>query len=367
MEKESRRGSHILIAADAGADARKKAKAKAEELYAQLKKNPGNFAALAKQHSQDPGSAANGGDLGFFERGAMVKAFDDAVFSMKAGEISQPVESEFGYHIIRLAEVRGGKGKTFEEARPEIEAELKKQLAARKFAELAESFSNMLFEQPDSLKPVADLLKATPQKSGWIARTGGDDALLGNRKLLQAVFSEDVLKNKRNTEAIEIAPGMLAGARVAEYKPSTVQPFDQISGALVKKLTLQQAGQLAAQEGRARLEALKQGKNPQAGWSPPQLASRGDAKGMPGEVLRQAFKVDAGKLPVYSGTAVSGGYALVRVSKVQEVPDGAKDKQNAIAQTLRQVAGQAELAAYLASLRQKSEVRIRRDLIEKKQ
>lgn len=367
--KESRQASHILIAADAGggADARKKAKAKAEELYAQLKKNPGNFAALAKQHSQDPGSAANGGDLGFFEHGAMVKAFDDAVFSMKAGEISPPVETEFGYHIIRLAEVRGGKGKTFEEARPEIEAELKKQLAARKFAELAETFSNMLFEQADSLKPAADLLKATPQKSGWITRTGGDNALLGNQKLLQAVFSEDVLKNKRNTEAIEIAPGMLAGARVAEYKPSTVQPFDQISGALVKKLTLQQAGQLAAQEGRARLEALKQGKNPQVGWSTPQLASRGDAKGLPGEVLRQAFKVDAGKLPVYSGTEVPGGYALVRVSKVQEVADGAKDKQNAIAQTLRQVAGQAELAAYLASLRQKSEVMIRRDLIEKKQ
>ena len=367
--KEARQASHILIAADAagGADAKKKAKAKADELYAQLKKNPGNFAALAKQHSQDPGSAANGGDLGFFERGAMVKAFDDAVFSMKAGEISPPVETEFGYHIIRLTEVRGGKGKTFEEARPEIEAELKKQLAARKFAELAETFSNLLFEQADSLKPAAELLKATPQKSGWIARTGGDNALLGNQKLLQAVFSEDVLKNKRNTEAIEIAPGMLAGARVAEYKPSTVQPFDQISGALVKKLTLQQAGQLAAQEGRARLEALKQGKNPQIGWSTPQLASRGDAKGMPGEVLRQAFKVDASKLPVYSGTEVLGGYALVRVSKVQEVPDGAKDKQNAIAQTLRQVAGQAELAAYLASLRQKSEVRIRRDLIEKKQ
>lgn len=367
--KESRQASHILIAADAagGADAKKKAKAKADELYAQLKKNPGNFAALAKQHSQDPGSAANGGDLGFFERGAMVKAFDDAVFSMKAGEISPPVETEFGYHIIRLTEVRGGKGKSFEEARPEIEAELKKQLAARKFAELAETFSNLLFEQADSLKPAAELLKATPQKSGWITRTGGDNALLGNQKLLQAVFSEDVLKNKRNTEAIEIAPGMLAGARVAEYKPSTVQPFDQISGALVKKLTLQQAGQLAAQEGRARLEALKQGKNPQIGWSTPQLASRGDAKGMPGEVLRQAFKADAGKLPVYSGTEVLGGYALVRVSKVQEVADGAKDKQNAIAQTLRQVAGQAELAAYLASLRQKSEVRIRRDLIEKKQ
>ena len=140
--KEARQASHILITPEGTVpDAKTKAKAKADELYAQLKKTPGNFAALAKQHSRDPGSAANGGDLGFFERGSMVKAFDEAVFSMKAGEIAPPVESEFGYHIIRLVAVRGGKGKTFEEARPEIETELKRQMAGRKFAEFAEAFA----------------------------------------------------------------------------------------------------------------------------------------------------------------------------------------------------------------------------------
>lgn len=367
--KEARQASHILITPDAGggADAGKKAKARADELYAQLKKNPRDFAALARQYSQDPGSAANGGDLGFFERGAMVKPFDDAVFGMKTGEISPPVESEFGYHIIRLDAVRGGKGKSFEEARPEIEAELKKQLAGRKFGELAEAFSNALFEQSESLKAAADLIKATPQKSGWIARTGADNALLSNQKLLQAVFSEDVLKNKRNTEAVEVAPGVLVGARVAEYKPAAIQPFDQVSGALVKKLTLQQAGQLAAQEGRAKLEALRQGKEAQVSWSAPLLAGRGDPKGIPVEVLRQAFRTDAGKVPAYAGTeSPGGGYTLVRVSKVQEATGEARDKQNAIAQTLRQVAAQTELAAYLASLKQKSEVKIRKDLIEKK-
>lgn len=367
--KEARQASHILITPDAGggADAKKKARAKADELYAQLKKNPKDFAALAKQHSQDPGSATNGGDLGFFERGAMVKPFDDAVFSMKAGEISAPVESEFGYHIIRLAAVRGGKGKTFEEARPEIETELKKQLAARKFGELAEAFSNTLFEQSDSLKAAAELVKAAPQKSGWIARNSADSSVPGNQKLLQAVFSEDVLKNKRNTEAVEVAPGVLVGARIAEHKPATIQPFDQINGALQKKLTLQQASQLAAQEGRAKLEALKQGKDAQVAWSAPLLAGRGDPKGIPGEVLRQAFKADVSKVPAYTGAEVpGGGYTLVRISKVQEATESAKDKQNTIAQTLRQVAGQAELAAYLASLKQKSEVTIRKDLIEKK-
>lgn len=367
--KESRQASHILITPDAGggADAKKKAKARADGLYAQLKKNPKDFAELAKKYSQDPGSATKGGDLGFFERGAMVKPFDDAVFAMKAGEISAPVESEFGYHIIRLTAVRGGKGKTFEEARPEIETELKKQMAGRKFAELAEAFSNTLFEQSDSLKAAADLVKAVPQKSGWMVRNGGDNTTLGNQKLLQAVFSEDVLKNKRNTEAIEVAPGVLLGGRIIEHKPATIQPFDQVSGALVKKLTLQQAGQLAAQEGRAKLEALKQGKAAEVAWSAPLLAGRGDPKGIPVEVLRQAFKTDVSKLPAYAGAeAPGGGYTLVRISKVQESTENAKDKQNTIAQTLRQVAGQAELAAYLASLKQKSEVKIRKDQLEKK-
>lgn len=370
--KESRQASHILITPDAGggADAKQKAKAKAEMLYAQLKKNPKEFAALARQYSQDPGSAGKGGDLGFFERGAMVKSFDDAVFSMKPGEISPPVESEYGYHVIQLVAVRGGKSKSFEEARPEIESELRKQQAGRKFAELAESFSNTLFEQSDSLKPAADLIKAVPQKSGWITRGGAENALLGNPKLLQAVFSDDVLKNKRNTEAIEVAPGVLIAARVIEHKPATVQPYDQVSGALTKKLTLQQAGQLAAQEGRARLAALREGKDAvkeaKVAWSAPQLASRSDPKGIPGEALRQAFKADVSKLPAYAGAESGGGYTLVRVSRVQEAAEGAKDKQNAIAQTMRQVEGQAELAAYIASLKQKTAVNIRKDAIERK-
>jgi peptidyl-prolyl cis-trans isomerase D len=290
---------------------------------------------------------------------------------MKPGDISQPVETEFGYHIIRLTNVRGGKAKSFEEARPEIEADLKKQQAGRKFAEMSESFSTTLFEQSDSLKPAADLIKAVPQKSGWISRNGGDSPLLANPKLLNAVFSEDVLNNKRNSEAIELAPGVLMAARVIEHKPSVIQPFDQISAALTKKLTQQQAGQLAAQDGRARLTALREGKDlgkdAQVTWSAPLLASRGDPKGVPVEALRQAFKTDVSKVPAYAGVEVAGGsYMLVRISKVQDAGEGAKDKQNAIAQTLRQVAGQAELAAYLASLKQKSDVKIRKDQIEKK-
>ena len=367
--KETRQASHILISVDSGAstEAKQKAHATAEEIYGQLKRDPAKFAELAKKYSQDPGSAANGGDLGLFSRGSMVKPFDDAVFQMKVGEISAPVESQYGFHIIRLTAVKPGQLKGLDEVRSQIEAELKKQLAGRKFAETAENFNNIVFEQSESLKPAADLAKTGILKSGWITREHADDARLNNPKLLQAIFSEDALKNKRNTEAVEVAPGVLMAARVTEHKPASAQPFSEVSAAIVKKLTLQQAGQLAIQDGRDKLEKLKQGKDVQVTWSAPQLVSRNEAKGMSEPVLRQVFKADAGKLPAYTGVDdLRGGFALLKISRIVEPEKTAADKQKSLTEGLRQVIGQEEMSAYIASLRQKTGVKISRDLLEKK-
>jgi peptidyl-prolyl cis-trans isomerase D len=368
--KESRRASHILIAVEPGADAaaRQKARARAEQLYAQLQQDPGRFAELAKQHSQDPGSAAKGGDLGFFSRGALVKPFEDAVFAMKPGELSPPVETQYGYHLIRLTAVQPAKGRGFEEVRPQIEAELKKQLAGRKFAETAEAFNNAAFEQSDSLKPAAEIAKSPLRQSGWLSRSGGaEDARLNNPRLLQAVFSEDVLRNKRNTEAVEIAPGVLAAARILEHKPASVQPFEQVRAAIEKKLVLARAGQLAAQEGRQRLEALRQGKEAQVAWGAPQLVSRADAKGLAEPVARQVFRADVASLPAYAGVELpQGGYVLLRISRVIEPDKVTPEKRKAVAESLQQVLGQEQFAAYVASLRQKGGVKISKELIEKK-
>lgn len=367
--KETRQASHILISIDPGAsaEAKQKARAKAEEVYAELKRDPGKFAELAKKYSQDPGSAANGGDLGFFSRGSMVKPFDDAAFQMKVGEISMPVESQYGYHIIRLTAIKPGQVKSLSEVRGQIEAEIRKQLANRKFAETAENFNNIVFEQSDSLKPAAELAKTEIRKSGWITREHADDARLGNPKLLQAIFSEDVLKNKRNTEAVEVAPGVLVAARVAEYKPASVQPFGEVSAAIARKLALQQAGQLAVQDGRDRLGKLKQGKDAQVTWGAPQLVSRNDAKGMSEPVLRQVFKADAGKLPAYTGVDdPRGGFVLIRISRVVEPGKPAADKQKALTEGLQLAVAREEMSAYVASLRQKADVRIGKDLFEKK-
>jgi len=366
---ESRQASHILITVDKGApaDAKQKARALADEIHTAVSKNPSAFAEMAKKHSQDPGSAAKGGELGSFPRGSMVKAFDDTVFGMKVGEISKPVESDFGYHIIRLTGITPGTIRSLGEARADIENELKKQRAGRLYAELAEKFNNTVFEQSDSLKPAAELVKQAPQESGWITRAGAQDPKLNNPKFIQAVFSEDVLMNKRNSEAVEIAPGTLVSARIIEHKPSSMQAFADVRSAIEKKLTESRASQLAAQAGRQQLEALRQGKDVQVAWSAPQLVSRADSKGLPEPVIRQAFKADAAKLPSYTGVeAPGGGYMLLRVSKVVEPEKVDRAQQKALGEGLAQVVGEEHFGAYISSLKQKAEISINKAQIERK-
>jgi peptidyl-prolyl cis-trans isomerase D len=366
---ETRQASHILIAVDkaAGDDAKKKARAQAEQIYNEVKKNPNAFAELAKKHSQDPGSAAKAGDLGTFGRGSMVKAFDDAVFGMKVGEVSQPIETEYGYHVIRVTGINPAQLKSFEEARPTIERELKKQQAAQRFAQLADTFNNTLFEQSDTLKGAAEAIKATPKTSGWISRNGTDDPLLNNPKLIQAIFSDDVRVNKRNTEAVEIGPGTIVGARVIEHKPSALQPFADVKAAIEKKLVQTRASQLAAQEGRNQLEQLKQGKAVEVAWEGTQTISRADNKGLPEAVVRQVFKADTTKLPSYTGVeAPNGGFVLLRVSRVVEPEKTDRAQAKSLNEGLAQVIGEEQFNAYLASLKAKAKVKIDKEQFEKK-
>jgi peptidyl-prolyl cis-trans isomerase D len=370
-QAEERRASHILINAPATASEaeRKAARAKAEELAKQAKQSPDKFAELAKQNSQDPGSAANGGDLGFFARGAMVKPFDDAVFAMKQDEISGPVESDFGFHVIKLTGIKPSKLVPLDEATPRIEQEIKKQKAAKKFAEVAENFSNLVFEQGDSLKPAADALKLPIQQSGFIRRKGGSPQFPAvNEKMLAAVFSEEVLKNKRNTEAIEVAPNTLVSARVLEYKPAALRPFEEVSGEIEKKLQLKQAAELAARQGKEALEKLQQG-GEAAGVSfgAPLRVSRQKPAGLPEAGVRPVFQANASKLPQYVGLEnPRGGYTLVKIIRVLEPPAPTDAQRRLYGDQLRQLAAQEQLSAYLASSREREGVKIRTEMLEKK-
>ncbi len=368
--QEARQASHILIAVDAKASAEEKQKAqvRAEELLKQVKAKPASFADVAKANSQDPGSAAKGGDLGSFKRADMVKPFSDAAFGMKVGEISGVVQSEFGYHIIKLNGITETKPPSFDAMRPQIETELKRQRAGKKFSEMAEEFNNKAFEQSDSLKAAADLTKSSVLQSNFFGRNGAaSDPRLNHPKLLQAIFSDEVLKNKRNTEAVEVAPGTLIAARLLEHKPSVLRPFDQVQVEIVSKLMRSRAAQLAAQEGRATLENLRQGKAEEFKWGASQLVSfSSQTKDLSDDVRKQILRTDVSKLPAYAGVETPAGYTLIRITRTVDAGKIDAEKEKNIAAAMQQAQGQEQNAAFLASLRQKADIKIRKEQLSEK-
>ena len=365
QQPEERRASHILISSEkVGKD---KAQAKAEELLKEIRKNPAAFADLAKKNSEDPGSAAKGGDLGFFGRGMMLKPFEDATFSLKDGEISGIVESDFGFHIIKLTGIHAAKEKPFAEVKGEIDAELKKTAASRKFAEAAEAFSNIVYEQSDSLKPAADKFGLTVKQTDWLGRqVNPASGPLSNEKLLAALFAEDSLKNRRNTEAVEIAPNTLVAARIIDYKPATLQPFEGVKNGIEALLKRKEAQGLARKDGEARLEALNKGEDKLA-WGAVKRVSRLDHAAIPQPAVQTVFRMETAKLPAFAGVELPGsGYALFRLNKVEtgEVLDAAR-KQSMLNQ-LATLEMQEEVQSYLAALRSRYKVEINKAVLEAK-
>ena len=356
-QPEERRASHILVGFEKLG--KEKAKARAEEVLKDVRKTPAAFAELAKKNSDDPGSAAKGGDLGFFGRGAMVKAFEEAAFGQKEGEISGLVESEFGFHIIKVTGIHAAKEKPLAEVKSEIEAELKKTAAARKFAEAAEAFTNTVYEQSDSLKPVAEKFKLEVKQSGWLTRLANPaNGPLGNEKLLAALFSEDAVKNKRNTEAVEVGPNTLVAARILDHKAAALQPFESVKGNVETLLKRQEAQALARKDGEARLEMLKKGEDKLA-WGAAKAVSRLDPRLVPPAAVAPIFKMDSGKLPGYTGVELAGsGYALFKLVRVEAGEKLDDARRQAMLRQFYTLSMQEEVQAYLSALRNRYKVEI---------
>ncbi|OYT88147.1 MAG: peptidylprolyl isomerase [Burkholderiales bacterium PBB6] len=358
--QEERRASHILInaAKDAPAAEREKAKAKAEALLAEVRKAPTTFAAVAKKNSNDPGSADKGGDLDFFGRGAMVKPFEDAIFSMKAGEISNVVESDFGFHIIQMTGARGGERKSFESVKAEIVDEVSKQLAQKRYAEAAEQFSNMVYEMPESLQPVIDKLKLSRQ-AATVRRQAAQGATgpLASAKLLEALFSPDALKNKRNTEAVETGPNQLVSARVVEYHPERVLPLVEVRAQVLEQVRIEQAASAARKDGQARVEALK--KSPEDKLPQSLMVSRTGAQGLPRQIIDAALRADVSKGAVAVGVDM-GNQGFVAMKVVRQVPREATDADVERARPyVAQALAAAESAAFLEALKKRFKVEVK--------
>lgn len=368
-------------------EARVAAKKKAEELLAQLRADPGKFAELAQQHSQDPGSKDNGGDLGFFARGAMVKPFEEAVFKLKPGQMSGIVETDFGFHIIKLTGIKPAKdgdpeqrrashilinapaaAKDFQTMRADIEKELKKQRLGKKFAEAAETFTNLAYEQPDSLQPIADKFKLKIQQSGWLTRRADTAAgALNNQKILDALFSPDSLKSKHNTEVVDAGADTLLVARVVEHKPAAVRPLDEVKAEIAKKLIQQESMALANKRGAAKYTEVQQGKDAGIAWGAAKMVGRQGKPAVHPDALKAIFRADISKLPVYLGVELRDrGYGLYRISRVIDAPPADDASEKSMREQLARQAAQQDYAAYLASLRAGTKIEINKANLEKK-
>jgi len=361
---EERRASHILINADKVAPAaeRDKARAKAQEILATLKQSPDKFGELAKKFSQDTGSANKGGDLDFFARGAMVKPFEEAAFALKKGETSDMVESEFGFHIIRVTDIKQPKQKSFEESRASLELDARRQLAQRKFAEAADQFTNLVYEQSDSLKPAADKLKLEIQHAKGVGTEpvpAASGTAMNNPKFLAAIFSSDTIEKKRNTEAIELAPNVLASARITNYQPARILPLADVKDKVREQVVAQKALERAKQEGESNLAQWKASPD-KAKLAASVVVSREQKQQLSDAVIEAALRANSQTLPAWVGVNLGGsGYAVVKVEKIlpREAVDASQQSRERL-QYMQWWSG-AEEASYYRWLKDKFKVEIK--------
>jgi peptidyl-prolyl cis-trans isomerase D len=373
-QDEQRQAAHILIAVkpDASDADKAAAKKKAEDLAAQAKANPAKFAELAKKYSEDPGSAAQGGDLGSNPRGTMVKAFDDAVFAMKPGDIVGPVQSEFGWHVIKLQGITPAKILSLDEAKTQIEADLRRQKVSQKFAASADQFQNLVYEQADSLAGVAKTLNLEAKTSDWATRGDAQRLAFGNPKFVEALFAPDSVAAKRNTEAFEVGPNTLMAGRVVEYKPAAPRPFEDVKEEIRRQLQRREASEMAQKAGLEKLALLEQGKSDkEAGvtFGKPVSVLRNQMQpGFSPDALGKVFRVDAAKLPQLVGASNErGGFSIYRVQRVMMPPTASDPAKLAGAKArIGDMQSRELFDAYISALKSKADVRINQANLEKK-
>lgn len=356
--QEQRQAAHILISAAAKASGAEKdaAKLKAENILQQVKQSPQAFANSARQHSQDPGSAAVGGDLGMIARGVMVPPFEEVVYKLKVGEISGLVQTDFGFHIIKLTAIEPAKIRPYSEVKNDIMQKMRTQKSSDTYAELAGKFSDIVYEQSDTLKAAADLVKMPVRQSSWLSKKQ-ISLPIWTDKALHAVFSDDVVKNKRNSAAVEIAPDTLLAARLLEFKPSTTRALAEVEAEIRQKLLRTRAQEMLQKQGQEILAQLQRGEKVEVTWKPGITVTREQHSGMDRELAQRVFKTNVSKLPAYTAVVDGqGAYVLARIEAVKEPAEISKSVRDGYMQQLRRTTGQHLFQLYLEDLRGKASI-----------
>jgi peptidyl-prolyl cis-trans isomerase D len=370
--REERQVRHILLTLppDADAAARAEVVAQISALRDQLQAGA-DFAELAREHSQDPGSAEQGGDLGWIERGIMVPPFEEAAFSLAPGVVSEPVETAFGYHLVEVTDVRGSTDVTFEAVRDDVEQAYRRFEAENLYFDYAERLAETAYESPSSLVPAAEALGLQVRSTDWVTRSGSLPPPLSSPRIIEAAFSDDVLIEGHNSELIETDEQTAVVVRVAEHEPAGSKPFDEHRAEIEQDYVQREASKLAESRGQALLQQLEAGDTTLAtvaadnGWSLQEAdaVTRNDPQ-LDREVRLQAFAMTPpeGDASAYDGRlAVNGDYLLV---EVREVVGGVVDEldevtRGQLVEETRQQAGSAEMGFLTEALRAEADVEIK--------
>jgi peptidyl-prolyl cis-trans isomerase D len=365
---EERRARHILlnVAEDAPDEEVEAVLARANDLIARIKAG-GSFADLAKEYSDDAGSASQGGDLGFFGKGVMGKSFEDVAFELDAGEVSEPVRSPFGVHIIEVTEIRAAETPPLEEVRGQLSAELVKEEAKNLFFDHMEELAQATFESPDTLAPAAEALQLTIGHSDWIPRDGGGG--IGKYpQVIEAAFSDDVLESGNNSEVIEVEPNHVLVIRVEEHRPSRQKEFSEVEAEIRAALLIRNAARAVREVGEKLTGELRSGAatlEELAAANGLEVKNAGfvtrSATDHPSQVVSEAFRLPVpaeGRSSVSGIALASDDYVVIEVTGVKE-GDPAQippDRRESFKQDLQKLYGQSEAGALVADLKSRAEI-----------
>jgi peptidyl-prolyl cis-trans isomerase D len=368
VKPEQRRARHILIQLEPDADeaAVDAALQEAQDAIRRIKGGEA-FAAVARELSDDPGSADSGGDLGFFSRGLMTPAFEEVAFSLSPGELSEPVKTPFGYHVIEVLEIQPETATPLEDVRDELVAALQAEERSDLFFDRSEILASLTFEQPETLQGAADALGLEVMESDWISREGGT-GIGESQDIIETAFSEDVFLNGNNSTPVEISDEQIVVLRLLEHQDAARQPLDKIRETVKRLVTEEKARRLAESKGAEVLGSItEQGKTLeeaaaglQAEVQQTGMVAR-NATGHPAPVVAKAFMLDApgGDNPAYTGLALPGGdYVILALDEVQQgdlasLPETARKQAW---QEFSRIQGAAEMAAVEEALKMQAEI-----------
>jgi len=374
-QAEQRRVSHILIevAPDADQAAKDAARAKAQDIANQLGTDPSQFVALAAEFSEDPGSANQGGDLGWISKDTLVPEVEQAVFELQPETISGVIESPFGYHVAIVKQVQPASVKPLEQVREEIEDEVLRQMASARFADMATGLTNLVYDQRDALAPIAQQLGLELFKAQGLARSGllpdnlfarqtpvpaSQAQVVNNPRVVQVAFSPEVFQDKLNSGVIETAPGTIVALRVAKVNPAAVPPLDQVTDLIREQLVIDAAMVLAQQAGQAVLSVVADGSQPPLGFAAAQVVSRQNAGNLTPAELDAVMKLPEDAVPQVVGVDTRNGYSLLDITAVSPGEPLPAANEEQFKGQLAQAWGRAEEQAALQVLRRLFNVQV---------